>query len=241
MYDPLNGESWNITSTNSNGVTTQRNVRTTLLMPGDTQSYSAKLLIPADWDGNVALTAEIVQTVGAKQFGALLTEILPSALQRPGPDHRRDERLPVLMRLTPKNAHKIVNTDSHDLMLSAQLFNREGETYVRVSILNRSGNTGSRVVPTLTSSYNGQTLFSHTFQNAMEDDYGYSMDIPLQTLTAGRRLDELDLNVSSKENYEKFADADNHVRLLVPQAVHRPAARKPESGRKAGRAVCRFG
>ena len=33
-------------------------------------------------------------------------------------------------------------------MLSAQLFNREGETYVRVSILNRSGNTGSRVVPT---------------------------------------------------------------------------------------------
>ena len=48
MYDALNGESWNITSTNSNGVTTQRNVRTTLLMPGDTQSYKAKLLIPAD-------------------------------------------------------------------------------------------------------------------------------------------------------------------------------------------------
>lgn len=46
MYDALNGESWNITSTNSNGVTTQRNVRTTLLMPGDTQSYKAKLLIP---------------------------------------------------------------------------------------------------------------------------------------------------------------------------------------------------
>ncbi len=42
------------------------------------------------------------------------------------------------------------------------------------AFLNRSGNTGSRVVPTLTSSYNGQTLFSHTFQNAMEDDYGYS-------------------------------------------------------------------
>ena len=48
MYDALNGDSWNITSTNSNGVTTQRNVRTTLLMPGDTQSYKAKLLIPAD-------------------------------------------------------------------------------------------------------------------------------------------------------------------------------------------------
>ena len=229
MYDALNGESWNITSTNSNGVTTQRNVRTTLLMPGDTQSYKAKLLIPADWDGNVALTAEIVQTVGAKQFGALLTENgrpLSNALVLTT-DATNDD--PVLMRLTPKNAHKIVDTDSHDLMLSAQLFNREGETYVRVSILNRSGNTKprSRVVPTLTSSYNGQTLFSHTFRNAMEDDYGYSMDIPLQTLTAGRRLDELDLNVSSKENYEEFADADNHVRLSLFPKLY--IAQQPES------------
>lgn len=227
MYDALNGESWNITSTNSNGVTTQRNVRTTLLMPGDTQSYKAKLLIPADWDGKVDLTAEIVQTVGAKQFGALLTENgrpLSNALVLTT-DATNDDS--VLMRLTSEMAHKIVNTNSHDLMLSAQLFNREGETYVRVSILNRSGNTGSIVVPTLTSSYNGQTLFSHTFQNAMEDDYGYSMDIPLQTLTAGRRLDELDLNVSSKEDYAEFADADNHVRLSLFPKLY--IAQQPES------------
>lgn len=227
MYDALNGESWNITSTNSNGVTTQRNVRTTLLMPGDTQSYKAKLLIPADWDGKVDLTAEIVQTVGAKQFGALLTENgrpLSNALALTT-DAANDDT--VLMRLSQKNALKLVDTDSHDLMLSAQLFNREGETYVRVSILNRSGNTDSRVVPTLTSSYNGQTLFSHTFRNAMEDDYGYSMDIPLQTLTAGRRLDELDLNVSSRANYEEFADADNHVRLFLFPKLY--IAQQPES------------
>lgn len=227
MYDALNGESWNITSTNSNGVTTQRNVRTTLLMPGDTQSYKAKLLIPADWDGKVDLTAEIVQTVGVKQFGALLTENgrpLSNALVLTT-DATNDD--PVLMRLSQKNARKLVDTDSHDLMLSAQLFNREGETYVRVSILNRSGNTKSRVWPTLTSSYNGQTLFSHTFRNAMEDDYGYSMDIPLQTLTAGRRLDELDLNVSSKEDYAEFADADNHVRLSLFPKLY--IAQQPES------------
>ena len=227
MYDPLNGESWNITSTNSNGVTTQRNVRTTLLMPGDTQSYKAKLLIPADWDGKVDLTAEIIQTVGAKQFGALLTENgrpLSNALVLTTDAANNN---PVLMRLNSEMAHKLVDTDSHDLMLSAQLFYREGETYVRVSILNRSGNTGSSVVPTLTSSYNGQPLFSHTFRNAMEDDYGYSMDIPLQTLTAGRRLDELDLNVSSKENYEEFADADNHVRLSLFPKLY--IAQQPES------------
>lgn len=227
MYDALNGDSWNITSTNSNGVTTQRNVRTTLLMPGDTQSYKAKLLIPADWDGKVDLTAEIIQTVGVKQFGALLMENgrpLSNALVLTT-DATNDD--PVLMRLSQKNAHKLVDTDSHDLMLSAQLFNREGETYVRVSILNRSGNTGSSVWPTLTSSYNGQTLFSHTFRNAMEDDYGYSMDIPLQTLTAGRRLDELDLNVSSKANYEEFADGDNHVRLFLFPKLY--IAQQPES------------
>ena len=227
MYDALNGDSWNITSTNSNGVTTQRDVRTTLLMPGNTQSYKAKLLIPADWDGKVDLTAEIIQTVGVKQFGALLTENgrpLSNALALTT-DATNDDQ--VLMRLSRKNAHQLVDTDSHDLMLSAQLFNREGETYVRVSILNRSGNTGSSVVPTLTSSYNGQTLFSHTFRNAMEDDYGYSMDIPLQTLTAGRRLDELDLNVSSKANYEEFADGDNHVRLFLFPKLY--IAQQPES------------
>lgn len=229
MYDPLNGESWNITSTNSNGVTTQRNVRTTLLMPGDTQSYKAKLLIPADWDGKVDLTAEIIQTVGAKQFGALLTENgrpLSNTLVLTT-DAANNDADQVPMRLTSEKAHKIVDTNSHDLMLSAQLFNREGETYVRVSILNRSGNTGSRVVPTLTSSYNGQTLFSHTFRNAMEDDYGYSMDIPLQTLTAGRNLDELDLNVSSKADYAEFADADNHVRLSLFPKLY--IAQQPES------------
>lgn len=227
MYDALNGESWNITSTNSNGVTTQRNVRTTLLMPDDTQSYKAKLLIPADWDGKVDLTAEIVQTVGAKQFGALLTENgrpLSNALILTT-DAANDDS--VLMRLNSEERAQLVDTGSHDLMLSAQLFNREDETYVRVSILNRSGNTDSSVVPTLTSSYNGQTLFSHTFRNAMEDDYGYSMDIPLQTLTAGRRLDELDLNVSSKANYEEFADGDNHVRLFLFPKLY--IAQQPES------------
>ena len=227
MYDALNGDSWNITSTNSNGVTTQRNVRTTLLMPGDTQSYKAKLLIPADWDGNVNLTAEIIQTVGAKQFGALLTENgrpLSNALALTT-DATNDDS--VLMRLSQEDPHKL-DTNSHDLMLSAQLFNREGKPYVRVSILNRSGNAKSSVVPTLTSSYNGKVLFSHTFRNAMEDDYGYSMDIPLKTLTAGQqRLDELDLNVSSKADYEEFADGDNHVRLFLFPKLY--IAQQPES------------
>ena len=226
MYDELNGDSWEITSTSSNGVTTQRSVRTTLLMPGDTHSYKAKLLIPADWNGKVALTAEIAQVVGAARYGALLTQNgVPLSDQLMTTDMANGQT--VLMRLDKENASRIVDTDSHDLMLSAQPFDRDGETYVRISILNRSANTQSSVAPTLTASANGQILFSHTFRSAMEDDYGYTMDIPLQTLTAGRRLEELDLNVGSRDFYKEFADGDNHVRLSL--APHLYIARQPES------------
>ena len=40
-------------------------------------------------------------------------------------------------------------------------------------------------------------------------------------------IDELDLNVSSKENYEEFADADNHVRLSLFPKLY--IAQQPES------------
>lgn len=91
MYDALNGESWNITSTNSNGVTTQRNVRTTLLMPGDTQSYSQaadsrRLGRQCRFDGGNHSDG------GREAIRRAADGKRPPALQRPGPDHRRDER-----------------------------------------------------------------------------------------------------------------------------------------------------
>ena len=91
MYDALNGESWNITSTNSNGVTTQRNVRTTLLMPGDTQSYSQaadsrRLGRQCRFDGGNHSDG------GREAIRRAADGKRPTALQRPGPDHRRDER-----------------------------------------------------------------------------------------------------------------------------------------------------
>ena len=111
MYDALNGESWNITSTNSNGsvTLTQRAHH-----PADAGRPRAirPSCCSADWDGKVDLTAEIIQTVGVKLFGALLTENgrpLSNALVLTT-DATNDD--PVLMRLTRKNAHKIVNTNS---------------------------------------------------------------------------------------------------------------------------------
>ncbi len=101
MYDALNGESWNITSTNSNGgVTPAQRAH----HPADAGRPRAirPSCCPADWDGKVDLTAEIIQTVGVKQFGALLTENgrpLSNALVLTT-DATNDD--PVLMRLTRK-------------------------------------------------------------------------------------------------------------------------------------------
>ncbi len=107
-----------------------------------------------------------------------------------------------------------IATDAHDLMLSAKLVNRSGRDYVHITIRNRSG--ASSVTPVLTAACRGKTLFSHTFSEPMGDAYGYSMDIPLTTLTNGRRYPELELQVSSANaRTEEYADADNQVRLLL--------------------------
>ena len=85
---------------------------------------------------------------------------------------------------------------------------------MHITIRNRSGNNNSDVTPILSASYRDKTLYSYTFRNPMGDDFGYSVDIPLQTLLNGRALPELDLYVGNAD-YEDFADSDNHVRLLL--------------------------
>ena len=200
MVDPLNHDGWEITDTAAAG-STVRSVHTSLLMPGDTHSYQTKMQIPADWRGGNTLKAQIVGVTGASALSSRQTSAAQSnPTVRLGSD-----------------AAKEIDTDAHDLMLSAQLFRRSGTDYVHITIRNRSGNISSPVTPVLTASYRGKTLYSHAFSNPMGDDFGYSMDIPLTTLTKSRRLPELELHVSSRNDarYEEFADSDNHVRLLL--------------------------
>ena len=210
MYDPLNHESWEITSATAAG-STLRSVRTDLLMPGNTHSYQTKIQIPADWKGGKTLIAQIVAVTGESALSSRQTEeelLLIGAPQPAGTAQSAPtERL-------GSEAVKGIDTDAHDLMLSAQLFRRSGEDYVHITIRNRSGNKNSDVTPILTASYRNTTLYSYTFRNPMGNDFGYSMDIPLQTLINGQRLPELDLYVSNAD-YEDFADSDNHVRLLL--------------------------
>nr|MDD6336399.1 carboxypeptidase-like regulatory domain-containing protein [bacterium] len=213
MYDPLNQENWTITDTTAAGTTT-RSVRTDLLMPGDTHSYQIKLQIPADWKGGKTLVAQIVDVTG--ETALLSQQTAESLLLIGAPQTGSAAHNQLTVRLGSETA-KGIDTDAHDLMLSAQLFQRSGEDYVHITIRNRSGNTESDVTPSLTASYRGETLYSHAFLNPMGDDFGYSMDIPLKTLTQDRRLQELELHVGDTNDtgYEDFADSDNHVRLLL--------------------------
>lgn len=206
MYDPLNHESWEITSATAAG-STLRSVRTDLLMPGDTHSYQTKIQIPADWKGKKTLIAKIVAVTGESALSSRQTAEELLLIGAPQPGSVPTERL-------GSEAVKGIDTDAHDLILSAQLFRRSGEDYVHITIRNRSGNKNSDITPILTASYRDETLYSHTFRNPMGDDFGYSIDIPLQTLINGKSLPELDLYVSNAD-CEDFADSDNHVRLLL--------------------------
>ena len=206
MYDPLNQEEWTITDTTAAG-STVRSVRTDLLMPGDTHGYQTKIQIPADWKGGNTLIAQIVDVTGEPALNSRQTADGLLLIGAPQTGNTPVVRL-------GSEATKGIDTDAHDLMLSAQLFQRSGEDYVHITIRNRSGNTSSFVTPVLTSTFRGEALFSHPFVNAMGDEFGYSMDIPLKTLTNGQCPPELDLYVSNAD-YEDFADSDNHVRLLL--------------------------
>ena len=231
MYDPLNHDGWEITAATA-ADRTVRSVRTDLLMPGDTHSYQTKIQIPADWKGRKTLTAQIVAVTGESALSSRQTaeELLLIGASQHGSTAQSapTERL-------GSEAVKGIDTDAHDLMLSAQLFQRSGEDYVHITIRNRSGNNNSDVTPILSVSYRDKTLYSYTFRNPMGDDFGYSMDIPLQTLMNGQSLTELDLRVSNAD-YEDFADSDNHVRLLlavqlciVDQPVHISASEGEEA------------
>ena len=213
MYDALNNDSWEITRTNAKGATTLQAVQTAMLMPGDTHYYKAKLLVPIDWAGAESLTVEISNVQG---------NIAANETNDP------------IVRLNTNP--QTLNTDVHDLALSARIFKLNGEDYVRVNIKNLSGNTESSVKPVLTSVYSGTILFKHQFVNSMGDDFGYSMDIPLRELTKGSSQKYLDLYVGADRDYDEYADSDNHVRLplitllcIIEQPMSIPAAAGQEA------------
>ena len=224
LYDPLNHDALNIIQTTSRGDIVHAG-RTDLLMPGDTYSYQAKLRVPADWVGQGSLVLRIDGVEGnpLSTFGSQA----PNTTERIG-----------------SQAEKDIDTDAHDLMLSAQRITRNGVDYVHVTIRNRSGNTASPVTPVLTASCRGKALsFKHTLSNALGDGFCYSMDIPLKTLTGGASLPEVELHLSGAGDRE-FADTDNHVRLLLTAQlgiIEQPVSLPVTAGQAAAFSVAASG
>ncbi len=227
IYDDVNGDSWDVTETDANGVTTEKSVRTKMLMPGDTHAYTASLLIPADWSGDKSLTAEVDKVVAATQYGALLTvngltvtNDVPQTVtgtRGENADEASSDADDVLCRLV---GSETLNTDRHDLVLTAQPYDLDGETYVRVNITNRSGNAVSDAVPTFTVTNGDEVLFSYTFVESLGDGYGYTFDVPVETLTGGRKTDEIELNIFSASNgFAEDAELNNHVRLTLDKPL----------------------
>ena len=239
MYDTLNHDSWIIT-TSTAADSMVRSVRTDLLMPGDTHSYQTKIQIPADWKGGKTLVARIVSVTGESALGSIQTEEELLLISVPQPVSTAQS---ALTERLGSEAVKEIDTDAHDLMLSAQLFRRSGEDYVHITVRNRSGNKYSDITPILTASYNDETLYSHTFRNPLGDDFGYSVDIPLQTLLNGRALPELDLYVGNAD-YEDFEESDNYVHLLLSVQlciVEQPASITATEGKNATFSVVAVG
>lgn len=230
MYDALNNDSWEITRTDANGATTVQSVQTAMLMPGDTHYYEANMLVPSTWSGDMNLTAEISGVQGDIAVNGTMENGVLMLTGADAPQTLNDTNDPIMITRLG-TGKQLLNTDVHDLALSAKIFKLNGEDYVRVNVKNLSGNTESDVTPVLTSVYRGETLFRHKFRLDMGDDFGYSMDIPLRELTQSRSLQNLDLYVSADGNYDEYADVDNHVRLLldtqlciIEQPVSIPAA-----------------
>ena len=214
MYDAVNNDSWEITRTNANGATTVQSVQTAMLMPGDTHYYEAKLLVPTNWSGDKNLTATIDSVQGDIAVNGVVENGVLMLTGADAPQTLNDTNEPIMITRLG-TGQQLLNTNVHDLALSAKIFKLNGEDYVRVNVKNLSGNTESSVTPVLTSVYRGETLFTHRFVRSMGDDFGYSMDIPLRELTKNRSLQNLDLYVSADGDYDEYADVDNHVRLLL--------------------------
>ena len=92
-----------------------------------------------------------------------------------------------------------------------------GTEYVRVNIVGRS-ETASTAAPTLTASLNGTTVFTYHFANAIDEDFGYTLDIPAFRLLMGQSSGEVLFTVTDNETDEdtvEFSDFDNKRTVVL--------------------------
>lgn len=114
-----------------------------------------------------------------------------------------------------------------DLTLDCQAYvDSEGKEFVRVSITGRS-ETSIRIAPTLTATRNGNTVFSYTFVRAIDEDFGYTLDIPAERLLGGANGGEIVFTITDNDSGNEFADFDNQRSVTLGKTL--VIIRQPEA------------
>ncbi len=250
LYDDLNGDNWiHYTRIMSETGTSEvyEVVRTDLLMPGDVHTYRACFKVPENWTGTKTLTAKVGKVVA---INGLFAHSNPSYTFEEN-DTRTYESGSVSVKragVSAEEASKNIGLGKGDLMLDCQPYTdvTTGEEYVRVNIVGRS-ETASAIAPPLTATLNGAKVFTHTFANAIDEDFGYTLDIPAQRLLQGRDGGEVVLTVTDNQTNEsmaEFSEFDNQrtVVLGTPlRIVTQPVSATVKEGENATFSVAASG
>ena len=126
---------------------------------------------------------------------------------------------------------KDIDVGRGDLMLDCQPYvDSTGAQFVRVSIVGRSETAGS-ALPTLTAKLGDTPVFSYRFANPIDEDFGYTLDIPAEMLLGARSYGEITFtlsdNAGENDASREFASFDNERTVTFGQALY--IVRQPES------------
>lgn len=199
MEIPLDGS-----AANAQPITATSVKSTDLLMPDAVHTYRAVYKIPADWDGAVPMVAKIskvrvlqqmggtvVNETGLRAAGGEAVEIIvddEGNVQYP-PTNSGGMFIsicgPTAQYETEKGDNIGAGRSDLDLRCTPYV-DDTGEEFVRVNITARTVHAG-QASPTLTVTLDGSTtpVFTHRFKEAIGEDFGYTLDIPAESLLKG--------------------------------------------------------
>lgn len=251
IFDDLNGDNWIIRSAapDSNAEVVEQ-LHTDLLMPGGVHTYQASFKVPDDWNGEKKLTAELGRLFALTHYSNALTGNADALA-----DEVVFEADGTLVNangvpLPPENAlgtgstigvkrgavgtaelSKDIDVGRGDLMLDCQPYvDSTGAQFVRVSIVGRSETAGT-TLPTLTAKLGDTPVFSYRFANPVDEDFGYTLDIPVEMLLGARSYGEITFtlsdNAGENDASREFASFDNERTVTFGQALY--IVRQPES------------
>lgn len=233
VFNEQNGDLWvqqidtELSQANGRSVQSATQVKATaLLMPGGVHTYKASFHVPKDWEGTQKLTAAIKNIYIAKNLAGAVAN---------GDEDAADLALPLesiycvdeegnvqsaanadsgsSLRVgrvgTAEDSRKPLGIGRGDMGLYCQPYTSDdGTQYVRVSIVGRSTTSEECTAqPTLTAKLSdGTEVLNHTFANAIDEDFAYTVDIPAAQLLVGTEGDYVTFCLTDNEPDAAYAD-----------------------------------